>query len=301
MEIQQIEKESPAVYIHHFKRKAKRCNLTNNAATTRIFVKGLKHAHALAAWIYEKGPQTLADAISEVEKLQATQQLTATLISFSTVNVMSHEEDCCIQCQESGHRACHCPNVWCSKCDEYRHKVVDCPHRMPPSGRPTHYHRSKFQHRHHNRSTSCHHHKDRYSRSRSLSHHCRYCSKSWHDSNRGYSQLNHRYNRRHHRSNSQHPYSSTYAYPYHCDTPHCRSSSHRSSSAYSRDHSSSHSWSAYKPPKKKSHQSSSQPERPQGETHSKRNSRVTIDDPQMNFYSSDYHSSDSEEDSDHLN
>ena len=32
-----------------------------------------------------------------------------------------------------------------------------------------------------------------------------------------------------------------------------------------------------------------------------RNSRVTTDDPQTDFYSSDDHSSDSEEDSDHLN
>ena len=53
----------------------------------------------------------LADAIAEVEKLQATQQLIPTLIPSSTVNVMSHEEDHCFQCQESGHIACHCPNA----------------------------------------------------------------------------------------------------------------------------------------------------------------------------------------------
>ena len=73
MEIQQKEKESLAVYIHCFKREAKRCNFTNNAATIRIFVKGLKDTHTLATRIYEKGLQTLADAISEVEKVQATQ------------------------------------------------------------------------------------------------------------------------------------------------------------------------------------------------------------------------------------
>ena len=61
--------------------------------------------------IYEKGPQTLADAISEVEKLQATQQLTATLIPSSIVNIMSHKEDHCFQCQESSHMAHHCPSV----------------------------------------------------------------------------------------------------------------------------------------------------------------------------------------------
>ena len=36
--------------------------------------------HCLATHTYEKGPQTLADAISEVEKLNAVQQLTATII-----------------------------------------------------------------------------------------------------------------------------------------------------------------------------------------------------------------------------
>ena len=93
MEIQQKEKESLAAYIHCFKREAKRFNFTNSAATIRIFVKGLKNVHNLATRVYEKGPQTLAGTISEVEKLQAAQQLAATLLPLSTVNVMSHEED----------------------------------------------------------------------------------------------------------------------------------------------------------------------------------------------------------------
>ena len=112
MEIQQ-EKESLAAYIHCFKKEAKRCNFTNSAATIRIVVKGLKNTHIIAAQVYEKGPQTLADAISKVETLKAAQQLTATLLPSSTVNVMSHEEDHCFQCQESGHIASHCPNVCC--------------------------------------------------------------------------------------------------------------------------------------------------------------------------------------------
>ena len=93
MDIQQKDKESLAAYIHRFKREARRCNFTNNAATIRIFVKGLKNAHTIAACVYEKGPQTLADAISKVEKLQAVQQLTATLLPSSTVNAISSEED----------------------------------------------------------------------------------------------------------------------------------------------------------------------------------------------------------------
>ena len=52
---------------------------------------------------------------------------------------------------------------------------------------------------------------------------------------------------------------------------------------------------------KTSHQSPSQSRRSQGKAHTKRNSRVTIDDQQMDLYSSDDNSSDSEEDLDHLN
>ena len=95
MEIQQQEKESLATYIHGFKTEAKRCNFTNNADTIRIFMKGLKNAHSLATCIYEKGPQTFTDAISELEKLNAIQQLIAMIIQPSMVNVMSHKEDCC--------------------------------------------------------------------------------------------------------------------------------------------------------------------------------------------------------------
>ena len=103
MEIQWKEKASLPAYIQCFKGEAKRCNFTNSTTTIRIFVKGLRNAHTPVTQVFEKGPQTLADAISEVEKLQATQQLTATLIPSSTVNIMSHEEDLCFQCQESGH------------------------------------------------------------------------------------------------------------------------------------------------------------------------------------------------------
>ena len=59
-------------------------------------------------WLHasmKKGPQMLTDGISDVEKLNATQQLTASIIPPSTVNIMSHREDCCFQCQEQGHIA----------------------------------------------------------------------------------------------------------------------------------------------------------------------------------------------------
>ena len=97
MEIQQKEKVSLATYIHCFKREASRCKFDNDAATIRIFIKGLKNAHTLATRVYEKGPQSLADVIREVEKLQAGQQFTSTSLS-SSVNTMSSSDDKCFQC-----------------------------------------------------------------------------------------------------------------------------------------------------------------------------------------------------------
>ena len=127
MEIQQQEKESLAAYIHHFKREASRCKFNNDATTIRIFIKGLKNVHTLATRVYEKGPQSLADAIKEVEKLQAAQQLTSALLPSSSVNTMSSNEDKCFQCQESGHMACYCPHIRCFDCNDYGHITADCP------------------------------------------------------------------------------------------------------------------------------------------------------------------------------
>ena len=67
----------------------------------------------------------LTDAISVVEKLQAAQQLTATLLPSSTVNVKTNEEDQWFQCQELGHIAHNCPNVHCFECDEYCYITAD--------------------------------------------------------------------------------------------------------------------------------------------------------------------------------
>ena len=167
MDIQQKDKESLATYKHRFKREAKRYNFTNNAATIRIFVKGLMNAHTLAANVYKKGLQTLLDTINEVEKLQAAQQFTATLLPSSTINVMSNEEDQCFQCQELGHIIHHCPNVHCFECDDYGHITVDCPDRIPPSSMPAHHKRQHPNTRHCTRSNSRHIHQDRHRHSRS--------------------------------------------------------------------------------------------------------------------------------------
>ena len=43
------------------------------------------------------------DTISEVEKLNVTQQLMAMIIPPSTSNVMLNDEDCSFQCHQPGH------------------------------------------------------------------------------------------------------------------------------------------------------------------------------------------------------
>ena len=148
------------------------------------------------------GPQTLTDAINGVEELQAAQQLTATLIPSSTVNMMTNEGDQCFQHQKLGHIACNCPNVHCFECDEYGHIAADCPDRIPHPGTPA-YHR-KWHTRHQTRLISRHQHQDRhrYSRLRSQPYSHGYQSNSHNSSHRSCSQSHHR-----------HPHRSTFPTP----------------------------------------------------------------------------------------
>ena len=139
MDIQQKEKESLAAYIHCFKREASRCKFDNDTTTIRIFIKGLKNVHTFATQVYEKGPQSPADAIREVEKLQAAQQLTSTLLPPSLVNVMSSDDDKCFQWQETGHMACNCPHIRCFDHDDYGHVAADWPDKILSSGIPAWY------------------------------------------------------------------------------------------------------------------------------------------------------------------
>ena len=55
----------------------------------------IKNAHTIATKVYKKGLQTLAEAIKEVEKLQATQQITSTLLPTLLVNTISSDNDRC--------------------------------------------------------------------------------------------------------------------------------------------------------------------------------------------------------------
>ena len=157
MDIQQTDKESLATYVHRFKWEASRCKFNNDATTIRIFLKGLKNAHTIAAKVYEKGPQTLLEAIKEVEKLQAAQRITSTLLPTSSLNTMSSDNDRCFQCQEVSHMACYCPHIWCYDCDNYGHVAMDCPDEIPPLGTPAH-HRTDTNDRSRRSSSRCHSH-----------------------------------------------------------------------------------------------------------------------------------------------
>ena len=63
MDIQQTDKESLVTYVHRFKWEASRCKFNNDPTTIRIFPIGLKNAHTKVTKVYEKGPQTLTEAI----------------------------------------------------------------------------------------------------------------------------------------------------------------------------------------------------------------------------------------------
>ena len=80
MEIQQKDSEMLTAYIHRFKKGAKHCDFNSHPAKIRIFLKGLINSSKIAPGVYEKGPNTIKDAISIVEKISSAQCIAA---SFS--------------------------------------------------------------------------------------------------------------------------------------------------------------------------------------------------------------------------
>ena len=190
MDIQQTDKESLATYVHRFKREANRRKFNNDTTTIRIFLKGLKNAHTIATKVYEKGPQTLSEAIKEVEKLQAAQQITSSLLPTSSVNTMSSDNDRCFQCQEVGHMAHYCPHIRCYDCDNYGHVAMDCLDKILPLGTPTHHRADNNDRRrrsssrrpsHTRRSHHDHRDRSRLSCSQSCPHNYGYRSNSCHE------------------------------------------------------------------------------------------------------------------------
>ena len=296
MDIQQTDKESLATYIHRFKWEASRCKFNNDTPTIRIFLKGLKNAHTIVTKVYEKGPQTLMEAIKEVEKLQATQQITSTLLPTSSVNTMSSNNDRCFQCQEIGHMAHYCPHIQCYDCNNYGHIAMDCPDKILPSGTPARC-RTDTNGRCRRSSSRCHSHtrcshhdyKDRswFSCSQSCPCNHRYRSSSHQDPHRSHSRSLHRPS---HCSISCHGSSSSYCH--HCNTPHHRPSSHRNISQD--DSRPCHK--SWKQHYRLAQGTSSTSQASSWKHKDKGHKQVTIDDPLSEYYSSDDNDSDSEDD-----
>ena len=80
MEIQQKDSETLTAYIHRFKKEAKHCDFDSHPAKIRIFLKGLINSSRIAPSVYEKGPTTIEDAISIVEKISSAQRIAASLL-----------------------------------------------------------------------------------------------------------------------------------------------------------------------------------------------------------------------------
>ena len=130
MQIQQKDNETLAAYIHHFKTAAKHCTFDNNTMAICIFVKGLGDVHTITAKIYEKDPQTLSEVIRLLEKLNAAQQLTATLTP-TMVSMMSNDDRYFV-CGQTGHFHYHCLVAQCYGCDEFGNFAHDCSNKIPP-------------------------------------------------------------------------------------------------------------------------------------------------------------------------
>ena len=74
MEIQQKDStETLTAYIHRFKKEAKHCDFDSHPTKIRIFLKGLINSSKIAPGVYEKGPETIEDAISIVERISSAQ------------------------------------------------------------------------------------------------------------------------------------------------------------------------------------------------------------------------------------
>ena len=296
MDIQQTDKESLATYVHRFKWEANRCKFNNDATTIQIFLKGLRNAHTIATKVYEKGPQTLSETIREVEKLQAAQQITSSLLPASSVNTMSSDNDRCFQCKEVGHMAHYCPHIRCYDCNSYGHVAMDCPDKILPSGTPAHCrtstnNRSRRSSSRHNSHTHHSHHEHRnrlrFSHSRSQTRDHSYRSNSCHNPHRSQSRSFHRSSQCH----FSHDRSSS-SYHHCCDTPHHRHSNSRDTS---RDDSRSCHRSRkhhYRPARG----SSSSSHTASWKSKDRKHKQVTIDDPPLDYYDSDDNDSDSDDD-----
>ena len=141
MEIQQKDSEMLTTYIHRFKKETKHCDFDSDPAKIRIFLKGLINSSKIAPGVYEKGPKTIKDAISIVEKISSAQCIAASFSQNHQISMMKRgstdhhtpSQDCS-NCGQSGHPWFTCPRIVCDRCNQYGHIYRHCCDRIPPSG-----------------------------------------------------------------------------------------------------------------------------------------------------------------------
>ena len=141
MEIQQKDSKMLTAYIHRFKKEAKHCDFDSHPAKIRIFLKGLINSSKIAPGVYEKGPETIEDAISIVEKISSAQCIAASFSQNHQISMMKRgstnhhtpNQDCS-NCGQSGHPWFTCPRIICDGCNQYGHIYRHCWDRIPPSG-----------------------------------------------------------------------------------------------------------------------------------------------------------------------
>ena len=176
MEIQQKDSETLTVYIHRFKKEAKHCDFDSHPAKIRIFLKGLINSSRIAPSVYEKGPTTIEDAISIVEKISSVQRIAASFSQNHQISMMkrgpnehhapnhhhapTHHQTInqdCSNCEQLGHPWFTCPCIICDGCNQHGHIYRHCWDRIPPSGTsspPENHHSHGRQHSHPRHPTS---------------------------------------------------------------------------------------------------------------------------------------------------
>ena len=141
MEIQQKDSEILNAYIHRLKKEAKHCKFDSHPAKIRIFLKGLINSSKIAPGVYKKGPDTIEDTISIVEKISSVQCIAASFSQNHQISMMKRgstdhptpSQDCS-NCGQLGHPWFTCPRIVCHGCNQYSHILRHCWDRIPPSG-----------------------------------------------------------------------------------------------------------------------------------------------------------------------
>ena len=187
MEIQQKDSETLTAYIHRFKKEAKHCDFDSHPAKIGIFLKGLTNSSRITPSVYEKGPTTIEDTISIVEKFSSAQRIAASFSQNHQISMMkrgrnehhalehhhtqNHHQlinQDCSNCGQLGHPWFTCPRIICDGCNQHGHIYRHCWERIPPSGTssPPDNHHPRGRHLSHPRYQA-HRCDDRRSRSRS--------------------------------------------------------------------------------------------------------------------------------------